>query len=165
MEDNIIIGELDINRLINDDEKESIKDFLINLKYATNESREVYENILLSYKKEMNLTDATLDKIEEKFVTNISNAMISTEDFPKDINAFIELLMTHMENMGLIVDVDIISNSNPVDILNTTIESLLPIDFKESNNLFNNSVTMFEAEFREWIKEKIKDNKLEINCN
>lgn len=29
MEDNIIIGELDINRLINDDEKESIKDFLI----------------------------------------------------------------------------------------------------------------------------------------
>ena len=123
--------------------------FLINLKYGSKESNDNYENILLSFKKQNpDISGTTLDTIEENFIDRISKALVEKEDFPKDIDEFLELLVSQLGKMDLVVNEKNIKSSVPIDILNIPIESLLPQNFNEKNGLYKKSITLFETEFR-----------------
>jgi len=132
--------------------------FLIHMKYGNINGKPTYNDysdFLLKYKKVLEdsinqskeIKNATnLDLIEEHFVDTLSKAMINEEDFPENMDEFTKLLLNTVSNMGLTIDPE---NLVITDVLDTTIESMLPEKFFESNNLFKNNVLIFEAEFRE----------------
>ena len=131
--------------------------FFIALKY-NDLSKNTYEEVLQNYKLLSNSKTEDLSELEEELINKLTNKInlgieniIDYKSFSNAINS--ALIKLELE--------PITEDSNIFSILNTTMESRFP---RLSHEIGNESLILFETNFREWMSEQIKNNNLEIQC-
>lgn len=140
--------------------------FLLALKYnnfnSDAGSKNAYEELLLNFRNNNNITTDNFQVLEEKFVNAISGFMneeLSSIDV--DYEAFTNAFMKSLENLG-IDDAEIDETDNVFSILNMKMKDV----FKNmKSSLMDEGLILFELNFRDWIESQIDSNQIKRNCN
>ena len=135
--------------------------FFFALKYKK-ETSNLYESILLEFKKNENIDTNNINELEEMFVTKASSFMYGNMEAPDvNFNSFLDAFNKSLENLNIRSKVNVYNNI--FNILNKDMGSI----FKSSKKVFgaNNNIILLETNFKEWLNNKIEhDNNFEINC-